>query len=90
MHESSGPTLAVTLLEPLCLVAAEFQQLGRLGQFQFASFHSAQHFGAPYFLCPRPWPSQFRVLLRSLRLGDISIGAQGDIIIGLRQAAVNW
>ena len=68
------PPAAVTLLEPLGLALADLQQLGCFGQLQFASLHSAQHFHAPQFLCTHPCPSQSRLLLRGLRLGDISIG----------------
>ena len=74
MHHCFDPALAVTLLQPLRLGVTELQQLGRLAQFQFPSFHSAQHFAAPQFLCTHRCPSPSRLLLRSLRLGDISMG----------------
>ena len=74
VHQSFGAARVVTLLEPLRLAVADLQQLGGFGQVQFASFHSAQHFAAPQFLCTHPCPSQSRLLLRSPRLGDISIG----------------
>ena len=74
MHESLAPSLAVTLLEPLRLAVTDLQQVGGLSQLQLASFHAAQHFAAPQFLCIHPCPSQSRLLLWSLRLGDISIG----------------
>ena len=74
VHQSLGPARTVTLLQTLRMAVADLQQLGGFGQLQFPSFHSAQHFAAPQLLGTHPCPSHSRLLLRSLRVGDISIG----------------
>ncbi len=74
VHQSLGPARTVTLLQTLRMAVADLQQLGGFGQLQFSSFHSAQHFAAPQLLGTHPCPSHSRLLLRSLRVGDISIG----------------
>ena len=74
VHQSLGPARTVTLLQTLRMAVADLQQLGGCGQLQFPSFHSTQHFAAPQLLGTHPCPSHSRLLLRSLRVGDISIG----------------
>ncbi len=67
------PSRAVAPPDPLALAITAIQHPRRLAQLQLASLHPAQHLASSQFLVVHPCPLQSRLLLRSLRLGDISI-----------------
>ena len=70
------PSRGVASPDPLGVAITDLEQLCRLAQFQLASLHPAQHFAPSQLFVVHPCPFQSRLLLRSLRLGDISIALQ--------------
>ena len=68
-----GPSCGVASPDPLDLAITDLEHLRRLAQLQLASLHPAQYLAPSQFLVVHRCPFQSRLLLRSLRLGDISI-----------------